>query len=159
MPERCFGKIMKFVSNETINAPLEKVWNTLTNTPVLQDWAQSRNLTLTRSDDGASVDVGTSWSATIAVSIVKGILKAEVVKIIPSKRLVIEASIRGIDSTIRLTVNANASGETRLRIGTTLSSSSIMGPVALLAIRTQEDPIARRHESLTTSLAQYISET
>lgn len=149
---------MKFVSKEIIDAPLDTVWHTLAKAPALQDWAQSRNLTLTRNDNGTALDIGTSWSAQVAFVIVKGTIKAEITKLVPSKRIVLQVSIRGIDATIRLALKADTSRKTQLRVATTLKSSSIMGPVALLALSTQEALIANRHETLTKNLADYISE-
>lgn len=148
---------MKLVSKETINAPASEIWAKLTDTPLLENWVQSHNVPLNRTDDGTKVKPGTAWTAPIASGLVRGTITAKIIKAIPGKRLVIRANIRGVEATMRLNLKEQSATSTLLRVGTQLKNDSMLGQVAMLAIRAKKEALAHRHQTSVQNLAERIS--
>jgi uncharacterized protein YndB with AHSA1/START domain len=150
---------LKFISKEVIERPIDSVWRAIADTPAIENWARSKGLVLKSVDDATAKRVGTSWTAPVSVSVLRGTLKAKVAKIEAPERLVVEGNVAGVDAAFRINLKELGPNATQLRVGTVLKASSVLGPITMGGLRMRRDYVEEAHQSLILSFARFLSDT
>lgn len=149
---------MQFKAQEDIGAPIDVVYDTLTDFRTFENAALRRGAEIERLDDGEGPVVGARWRVRFRLRGRDRVVDAELTELAAPESYVIESTGGGIDGVSRIGLVALSKSSTRLSIEINLSPRTLSARLILQSVRLARSTLARRFKHRIADFAEDVEQ-
>lgn len=147
---------MKFSTREDIEAPIEFIFDRLTDFEGLERQAMRRGLEVSRKNPDIGVAKGALWDMKVPFRGRLRDLKAELVEFEAPNRIVIDAKSGGLNMNVTLDLLPLSPARTRLAIGFDVRPDTLSARILLQSVKFAKATLQRRFKKRAAKFCAYL---
>lgn len=147
---------MKFTTREDIEAPIEQVFEALTNFEGYERQALRRGATVSRTDGLTQPGVGMGWEVTFVFRERKRDMNISVVTYDPSNEMAVKLVSSGIDGGMRAELLALSRNRTRLNVEAEMQAQNLSARLLIQSLKLARGNLNKRFAVRVADFAQDI---
>ncbi|MEM9434282.1 MAG: SRPBCC family protein [Pseudomonadota bacterium] len=147
---------MKFSAREDINAPIEKVFRTLTEFEVFERAALRRGIDLAREVEGESNGLGRTWRVNFKFRGRNREIGVELQTVAEPQDLVYAISSPNLRGTFEIELVAMSRARTRMRVALDIRPKTLSARLLLQSAKLARNTLNRRYKGRIKRLAQEL---
>ncbi|PIE09499.1 MAG: hypothetical protein CSA72_12810 [Rhodobacterales bacterium] len=150
---------MILTAREDIDAPIESVFNTLTDLPAFERMALRRGVKLKRTETGSGrIEKGASWQLKAKYRGKVRAITMTIAEVEAPVMLGLTSSVGGIDAQTRIELLQMSRGSTRMSVRTKLQPTSLSGRLMVQSLKLTRGAIERKYQKRITQFAGMIGD-